>query len=83
MEPAGRQKLVNNSLASNELLNLALNTVEVVQNVGYGYNQGGDNYLFRDLQMGRFVFGGNVWDLFREALDVIGGSQGLAELGLI
>lgn len=71
------------SLTQDEDLELAFQVLSDVLNVAVTGNVGGDVYTLRDIPTGQYAGSGNVWSLFRSALDEINGSQGLAELGLI
>jgi hypothetical protein len=63
-------------------LNLAFETVAGVLDLQATSNTYGDLYTLRNTQTGQFAGSANIWSLFRDALDQIGGSQALAELGL-
>jgi hypothetical protein len=63
--------------------NLAIETISEVLDLALTSNIGGDLYTLRNVTTGQFAGSGDVWSLFRDSLDLIGGSQGLAELGIL
>jgi len=44
----------------------AMDALRLAENILPSYSLGGDNYLFSDTSTGQFVFGGNLWEIFRD-----------------
>ena len=47
----------------------AMDALRLAEGVLPSFSLGGDNYLFSDIHTGQFVFGGNLWELFRDSYE--------------